>query len=64
MVIILRVIVNFLKFEIDLENHPPTRDIMYKVIEFAPSNKSIVANKLASANLKRHLNQIKSPLTR
>ena len=33
------------------ENHPPTRHIKYKNIDFAPCNKSIVANKLLSINL-------------
>ena len=37
------------------ENYPPTRHIKYKVITFAPSNKSIIANKLPSTNLKLFL---------
>ena len=37
---------NFPKFEILYENHPPTRHIKYKVIDFAPINKSIMAYKL------------------
>ena len=36
----------FPKFEIFKENHPPTRHIKYKKIDFVPCNKSIMANKL------------------
>ena len=36
----------FLRFEIFYENHPPTRHLKYKGINFAPCNKSIMANKL------------------
>ena len=36
----------FLKFENFYENHPPTRHIKYKMKDFAPCNKSIMANKL------------------
>ena len=32
------------KFEIFCKNHPPTRHIKYKVIEFASSNKSFASN--------------------
>ena len=32
------------------ENHPPTRHIKYKTIDFAPCNKSIVAKKCLSTN--------------
>ena len=46
------------------ENPPPTRHIKYKRIDFVPCNKSIMANKLRSTNLKRFLRRIKSPLTR
>ena len=42
----------------------PTRHINYKRIEFAPCNKSFMANKLLSTNLERFLKLIKSPLTR
>ena len=52
------------QFEIFCENHFPTRHIKYKVINFAPSNKSIVASKLSSTNSERFLGWIKSPLTR
>ena len=54
-----------LKFEIFYENHPPTRNIKYKRIDFAPCNKSIIANKLLSISgkLERFLRRIKSPLT-
>ena len=41
----------FFKFEIFSEIYPPTRYINYKVIIFAPSNKSIMANQLPSTNL-------------
>ena len=44
-----------LKFEFFCENHPRTRHIKYKVTHFAPSNKSIMANKLPSTNLERCL---------
>ena len=36
----------------------------YKVQSDTPKNKSIMANKLPSTNLKRFLRRIKSPLTR
>ena len=42
-----------IKFEIFYENHPPTRHIKYKRIDFIPCNKSIVANKLLSTNLEQ-----------
>ena len=55
----------FRKIEIFFdENHPPTRHIKYKTIDFAPCNKSIMANKLRLTNLERFLRRIKSPLTR
>ena len=53
-----------LKFEIFYENHPPTRHIKYKRIDFAPCNKSTMANKALSTNLERFLRRINSPLTR
>ena len=53
-----------LNFEFFYENHPPTRHIKNKVINFAPNNKSIEANKLLSINLERFLRRIKSSLTR
>ena len=37
-----------LKFDLFNENHPPTRHIKYKRIDFAPCNKSIMAKKLLS----------------
>ena len=44
------------KFEIFLnKNHPPTRHIMYKRINFAPFNNPIMANKLLLTNLERFL---------
>ena len=54
----------FLKFEIFYENHPPTRQLKYKKIDFVPCNKSIMANKLRSTYLERFIRRIKSPLTR
>ena len=45
-------------------NHHPTRHIKYKVINFAPDNKSIVANKVPSTNLEKFLIRIESPLNR
>ena len=58
-------IVFFLKIEFFLnENHPPTRHIKYKRIDFVPCNKSVMANKLRSTNLERFLRRIKSTLTR
>ena len=54
----------FLKFEIFYENHPPTRHIKYKKIDFAPIIISIMANKHSRTNLERFLRRIKSPLTR
>ena len=53
-----------LKFENFYENHHPTPHIKYKRMDFAPCNKSIMANKLRSTNLERFLRPIKSPLTR
>ena len=49
----------FFKFEIFCEIHLPTRHIKYKVIDFAPSNKSIMAKKLPSNNLDFFLRRIK-----
>ena len=54
----------FLNFEMFYENHPPTRHIKYKKINFVPCNKSFMANKLRSTNLERFIRRIKSPLTR
>ena len=45
----------FPKFKIFYENHPPTRHIKYKKIDFVPCNKSIMANKLRSTNLERFI---------
>ena len=52
----------FLKFEIFYKNHPPTCHIKYKRTEFAPCNKSIMANKLLSTNLQRFIRRIKPRL--
>ena len=46
------------------ENYPLARHIGHKRIDFAPCNKSIMANKLPSTNMERFLRRIKSPLTR
>ena len=54
----------FFMFEIFYENHPPTRHIKYKKIDFVPCNKSVMANKLRSTVLERFIGRIKSPLTR
>ena len=54
----------FLQFEIFYENHPPTRHMKYNRIDFAPCNKSIMANKLLLSNLEQFLRRINSPLTR
>ena len=54
----------FLKFENFYENHPLTRHIKYKRINFAPGNKPIMANQLLLTNLERFLRRINSPLTR
>ena len=53
-----------LKFEIFYENHPPTRHLKYKRINFTRCNKPIIANKLLLTNLERFLRRINSPLTR
>ena len=53
-----------LKFEIFYENHPPTRHIKYKRIDFAPCNKPFMVNKFPLTNLERFLRRINSPLTR
>ena len=42
--------------------HPPARHIKYKVIDFAPINKSIMLYKLPWTNLERFLRRIKSRL--
>ena len=42
------------------ENHPPTRHLKYKRIDFAPCNKPIMANKLLLSNLERFLRRINS----
>ena len=54
----------FLKFAIFYENHPHTRHIKHKKIDFVPCNKSIMAIKLRSTNLERFIRRTKSPLTR
>ena len=55
----------FLKFEKKFyENHLPTRHMKYKRTDFAPCNKSIMANKLLSTHLERILRGINSPLMR
>ena len=53
-----------LKFEFFYKNHPDTRHIKYKRIDFAPCNKPFMANKLLLTNLERFLRRINSPLTR
>ena len=51
----------FFTFELFLENHHPTRHIKYKGIDFAPTKKSIMANKLPPTNLERFLRRINFP---
>ena len=46
------------------ENHLSTRHVKNKWIDFAPCNKSFMANKLLSTNLEQFLRRINSPLTR
>ena len=55
---------NKTKFEIFYENHPPTRHLKYKRIDFAPCNKPIMSNKLLFTNFERFPRRINSPLTR
>ena len=43
--VIKKINIFFLKFEIFFKKHPPTRHIKYKVIDFAPINKSIMVYK-------------------
>ena len=52
----------FFNLKIFYENHPPTRHIKYKKIDFVPCNKSIMANKLSSTNLERFIRRTKSRL--
>ena len=52
----------FFLISIFFENHPPTRHIKYKKIDFVSCNKSIMANKLRSTNLERFIRRIKSRL--
>ena len=54
----------FFRNEFFNKDHPTTRHIKYKKIDFVPCNKSIMANKLISTNLERFIRRIKSPLTR
>ena len=49
----------FFQFEIFCEIHPPRH--IKKKINLAPSDKSILANKLPSTNLEQFLSRIKSP---
>ena len=51
-------------FELFLMNSSPHMPYKYKWEDFAPCNKSIMANKLLSTNLERLIRRIKSPLTR
>ena len=47
-----------IKFEFFCENHPPTRHIKYKMIDFALCNKSFMVNKLLSTNFEQFLRQV------
>ena len=49
-------------FETFVWKHTPTRHIKYKVIDFAPVNKSIMAYKLPWTKLERFLERTKSRL--
>ena len=51
------------KLKKNCENHLPKRHIEYKVINFAPINNSIMANKLPSTKMEQFLRRIKSSLT-
>ena len=42
---------------------PHTRHMKYTVIDFAPDNKSIMANNFLLTNLERLLRRFKSPFT-
>ena len=53
-----------LNFELFLMNSSPHTPYKYKIKNFAPCNKSIMANKLRSTNLEWFIRRIKSPLTR
>ena len=58
-------VINTTNFVLKFENFSsPTHDIKYKVIDFDPSNKSIMAKKLPSSILEWFVRRIKSPLTR
>ena len=52
------------KFWTFLMNSSPHTPYKYKRKNFAPFNKSIMANKLRSTNLEWFIRRIKSPLTR
>ena len=58
-----KIILKNKNFEIFCKNYPPRGHIKYKVIIFAPINKSIMANEPPSTSLERFLRRIKSPLT-
>ena len=49
----------FLKFEFFNENQPPTHHIKNKKIDFVPCNKSIMANKLRSTNLRNDVKKFR-----
>ena len=52
----------FLQFEIFRKNLPPTRHIECTRKNFAPCNKSIMANKLLLTNFEQFLGRIKPRL--
>ena len=53
---------NFLKNLRFFVKTSPTRHMKYKVIDFAPINKSAMANNLLSTNLEQSIRRIKSRL--
>ena len=53
-----------LNFELFLMSSSPHTPYKYKRKNFAPFNKTIMANKLRSTNLEWFIRRIKSPLTR
>ena len=54
----------FLNLKFFMKIIPPHANIKYKMSDFDPFNKSIMANKLRSTNLEQFIRRIKSPLTR
>ena len=55
---------NFFKFDFCCENYPPTRHRKSKMIDFAPSKKSVISKKFHVTYLEQFPRLIKSPLSR